>query len=127
MERDLEALRLLDDDDDDIALSVIDGNSKSLSFDLCLVGSLLTNRPFNFNVFKNRMASIWQPARGVQIQDLGEKLILFSFFHQKDLRWVVEGRALDVRYASTTPLRTQTRRTTFASGPASCGFLGPGL
>ncbi|CAN1760292.1 hypothetical protein LINPERHAP1_LOCUS7477 [Linum perenne] len=43
------------------------------------------------------MASIWQPARGVQIQDLGEKLILFSFFHQKDLRWVVEGRALDVR------------------------------
>ncbi|CAN1845495.1 hypothetical protein LINPERHAP1_LOCUS37862 [Linum perenne] len=49
---------------------------------------LLTNCNFNFNVFKNHIASIWKSRCGLPIQDLGKNRMLFWFFHQKDLRWV---------------------------------------
>ncbi|CAN1792946.1 hypothetical protein LINPERHAP1_LOCUS19865 [Linum perenne] len=35
---------------------------------------------------KHRMATIWQPGRGLQVQDLGDGLLLFRFFHAKDVR-----------------------------------------
>ncbi|CAN1790280.1 hypothetical protein LINPERHAP1_LOCUS18764 [Linum perenne] len=34
---------------------------------------------------KQRMNEIWSPGRGVEIEDLGGKLILFCFFHEIDL------------------------------------------
>ncbi|CAN1812711.1 hypothetical protein LINPERHAP1_LOCUS26616 [Linum perenne] len=39
---------------------------------------------------KNRMATVWQPGRGLQVQDLGDGLILFRFFHENDLRWIAD-------------------------------------
>ncbi|CAN1145984.1 Uncharacterized protein At4g02000 [Linum perenne] len=55
---------------------------------------VLTRKQYNFNIFKNRMASIWQPGRGVNIQEtIGaqeERLVLCPFFHAKDVKWVVE-------------------------------------
>ncbi|CAN1825745.1 hypothetical protein LINPERHAP1_LOCUS31277 [Linum perenne] len=39
---------------------------------------------------KNRMATIWQPGRGIQVQDLGDGLILFRLFHEKDVRWIAD-------------------------------------
>lgn len=45
----------------------------------------------NFLVTKHRMASLWRPGRGVVVKYLGSKLILFKFYHQHDLRWVMDG------------------------------------
>ncbi|CAN1803823.1 hypothetical protein LINPERHAP1_LOCUS23731 [Linum perenne] len=39
---------------------------------------------------KLRLAEVWQPGRGIQIQDLGNRLILFRFFHAIDLNWVLD-------------------------------------
>ncbi|CAN1771970.1 hypothetical protein LINPERHAP1_LOCUS12057 [Linum perenne] len=40
------------------------------------------------------MASIWQPGRGAQIQEITsnpeDRLMLFHFFHAKDIKWVTE-------------------------------------
>ncbi|CAN1139885.1 hypothetical protein LINPERHAP2_LOCUS11538 [Linum perenne] len=39
---------------------------------------------------RTRMADVWQPGRGIQIQDLGNRFVLFRFFHIICLTWVLE-------------------------------------
>lgn len=38
------------------------------------------------------MASLWRHRRSLFIKDLGNKLIFFRFYHQHDLRWVMDSR-----------------------------------
>ncbi|MBA0760110.1 hypothetical protein Gotri_022889 [Gossypium trilobum] len=40
---------------------------------------------------KNTTANLWHPLRGVLILDLGEKMFLFKFFHEMDIKRVMEG------------------------------------
>ncbi|VFR00169.1 unnamed protein product [Cuscuta campestris] len=49
-----------------------------------LVGRLLTDKPYKFEVFKQVMASVWRPALGMQINQGEDGLIWFRFFHRKD-------------------------------------------
>ncbi|MBA0576921.1 hypothetical protein Golob_024064 [Gossypium lobatum] len=37
---------------------------------------------------RNTMANIWNPLKGVQISDLGEKRFLFKFFNELDINQV---------------------------------------
>ncbi|CAN1789251.1 Uncharacterized protein At4g02000 [Linum perenne] len=37
------------------------------------------------------MANIWKPGRGISIEDRGEGLVLFRFYHHIDLRMVMDG------------------------------------
>lgn len=39
---------------------------------------------------KNTMASLWRPGRGVCIKELSHTLFLFQFFHEIDIRRVLE-------------------------------------
>ncbi|XVF64789.1 hypothetical protein PTKIN_Ptkin09bG0195000 [Pterospermum kingtungense] len=57
---------------------------------LC-VGCFLTDRHIRFPVMKNRMASLWRPGRGVAIKELSPHLSLFQFFHEIDLKRVLDG------------------------------------
>ncbi|CAN0885531.1 Uncharacterized protein At4g02000 [Linum grandiflorum] len=41
-------------------------------------------------MFRNRIADLWRPYRGIKIEELEEGRILFRFFHEIDLRWVME-------------------------------------
>ncbi|CAN1822555.1 hypothetical protein LINPERHAP1_LOCUS30009 [Linum perenne] len=36
------------------------------------------------------MSNMWRPGRGVAIEDIGDKVIIFRFGHEVDLRRVVE-------------------------------------
>ncbi|CAN0916180.1 hypothetical protein LINGRAHAP2_LOCUS29575 [Linum grandiflorum] len=56
--------------------------------DLCVVGEVCTNNEVNFERFRNRMADLWRPFRGMRIEELEDHRILFRFFHTLDLRWV---------------------------------------
>ncbi|CAN1190174.1 hypothetical protein LINPERHAP2_LOCUS40330 [Linum perenne] len=38
----------------------------------------------------NKLASIWRPGRGVTAEDLGNKLLLFRFYHERDILWVID-------------------------------------
>ncbi|CAN1836221.1 hypothetical protein LINPERHAP1_LOCUS34695 [Linum perenne] len=60
-------------------------------FTMCLVGSIVTDKGYNFAAFQERMAAIWRLGRGVEIEELGGKLLLFHFFHEVDLRNVMDG------------------------------------
>ncbi|CAN1181261.1 hypothetical protein LINPERHAP2_LOCUS35282 [Linum perenne] len=50
----------------------------------------MTNKAINFNAMQNKLASIWRPAKGVTVEELGNKLILFQFYHEIDLHWVID-------------------------------------
>ncbi|CAN0912354.1 hypothetical protein LINGRAPRIM_LOCUS717 [Linum grandiflorum] len=39
---------------------------------------------------QQRMADLWRPGQGMEVDDLGDKLYLFQFNHINDLRWVVD-------------------------------------
>ncbi|CAN1824918.1 hypothetical protein LINPERHAP1_LOCUS30951 [Linum perenne] len=94
MDQELAALRLLAVDDEVLELAVDEVGEERWLYEHCLVGILLSRKQYNFNVFKSRMASVWQPGRGVQIQEITsnpeDRLLLFRFFHVKDIKWVVE-------------------------------------
>ncbi|CAL5359252.1 unnamed protein product [Camellia sinensis] len=57
--------------------------------DMCLVGKLLTRRPFNVEAMKNTLLSVWQPTKGMQVRVIGDNLFVFVFGHVVDKRRVL--------------------------------------
>ncbi|CAN1120105.1 hypothetical protein LINPERHAP2_LOCUS12 [Linum perenne] len=94
MNCELEALRIFADEDDGLLLPEEEPHDVIWTYEFSLVGFVLTRKQYNFNILKSRMASIWQPGRGVNIQEINsteeERMVLFRFFHAKDVKWVVE-------------------------------------
>ena len=92
MEEHLHGLVIADEVEDGLVFPSLEGSQSSPVYDLCLVGTFLTDCSLNFNVMKHRMASsIWRPGRGINIKYLGSQLILFQFYHLIDLRRVMDG------------------------------------
>lgn len=56
------------------------------------MGRILTDKVINFPDMKNTMASLWHPGKGVCIKDLSPTLFLFQFFHEVDVKRVLESR-----------------------------------
>ncbi|CAL5385543.1 unnamed protein product [Camellia sinensis] len=57
--------------------------------DMCLVGKLLTRRPFNVEAMKSTLLSVWQPTKGMQVRVIGDNLFVFVFGHVVDKRRVL--------------------------------------
>ncbi|CAN1802086.1 hypothetical protein LINPERHAP1_LOCUS23232 [Linum perenne] len=47
---------------------------------------MLITRAYNFNIMQHRMAGLWWPGKGMSAEDFGQRLILFRFYHEADLR-----------------------------------------
>lgn len=45
----------------------------------------------NIRAMKTKMADIWRPAMGITIRDLKPGLFLFQFYHDNDMKWVLNG------------------------------------
>lgn len=90
MEDCIRDLVLEDDTDDGFEFPELGKDQQTSGYELCLVGTFVTDKSFNFVVMKHRMTSLWWLGRGVYIKDLGSKLILFRFKHLIDLRFVVD-------------------------------------
>ena len=54
-------------------------------------GEVFADRNINFIAMKNRLARLWRPGKGMCIKDLEQNLFVFQFYHEIDLRRVVEG------------------------------------
>ncbi|KAH9752557.1 CCHC-type domain-containing protein [Citrus sinensis] len=67
-----------------------EGGPASIDFRFCLVGRFLTDKVINFPAMKNTMASVWRPGKGVCIKDLSPSLFLFQFFHEVDVKRVID-------------------------------------
>lgn len=60
-------------------------------FQFCLVGICLTDGVIHFQSLRNTLAELWHPIGGVFVKDLGDKRILFQFFHEVDIQRVLSG------------------------------------
>ena len=69
---------------------VDEGEETKIDFRYCLVGRFLTDKVINFLAMKNTMAALWHPGKGICIKDLSPTLFLFQFFHEIDIRRVLE-------------------------------------
>ncbi|KAK9283462.1 hypothetical protein L1049_011707 [Liquidambar formosana] len=56
----------------------------------CLVGKLLTDRPFNAEALKLTLEMIWRPVKGLTSVGIGKNLFLFQFNHSLDRRCVLD-------------------------------------
>ncbi|XVF79455.1 hypothetical protein PTKIN_Ptkin14bG0224400 [Pterospermum kingtungense] len=81
---------IIDNDDDGLVIDLGAVDVQQARPDLCLVGRFTTDKAINFNVMRNRMASIWQPVKGVLVRDIGAGRFLFQFYHQIDMKRVFE-------------------------------------
>lgn len=81
-----------DGEEDDVAPLQRETNDTE-TFDArhCLVGRFLTSRPIRIPIMKDRLATIWQPGRGVNIRALDSNLFLFQFYHWRDVEKVYSG------------------------------------
>ena len=68
----------------------IDDGKERIDSRFCLVGRFLTDKVINFAAMKHTMASLWRPGKGVCIRDLSLTLFLFQFFHEINVKRVLE-------------------------------------
>ncbi|CAN1243398.1 hypothetical protein LINPERPRIM_LOCUS5673 [Linum perenne] len=90
MEQDMRDMQLEESDDEGLEFEPIVAVPLDAAYSMCAVGTFITSKQYNFNVMKNRMAIVWQPGRGISIEDLGNRLVLFRFYSKIDLRWVLD-------------------------------------
>ncbi|KAG7944593.1 hypothetical protein I3843_15G110000 [Carya illinoinensis] len=50
----------------------------------CLLVSLLTEKPYNREAFKQMLKKIWHPMKKIWVKDLGSKLLLVEFEDQRE-------------------------------------------
>lgn len=58
---------------------------------LCLVGRFITEGVIDFTAMKHTLAALWKPGRGVFIREVETNLYLFQFYHEIDIKRVIEG------------------------------------
>uniref|UniRef100_A0A803QPD1 CCHC-type domain-containing protein n=1 Tax=Cannabis sativa TaxID=3483 RepID=A0A803QPD1_CANSA len=57
----------------------------------CIVGKFLTKRIVDFQAVQHKMATLWQPGRGMYVKELHPNHFLFQFYHEVDIERVIEG------------------------------------
>ena len=90
-----ECARLTLDEEEEGGLEVageeaVDNGRIKVDSRFCLVGHFLTDKVINFVAMKNTMAALWRPRKGVCIKDLSSTLFLFQFFHEVDVRRILD-------------------------------------
>lgn len=57
----------------------------------CLVGRFLTEAHIDFQAMQHKMASLWRPGRGLYVKQVEANKFIFQFYHEMDIRRVMEG------------------------------------
>ncbi|KAL9440546.1 hypothetical protein AB3S75_019254 [Citrus x aurantiifolia] len=78
-------LEVVGEEDEDNGKNKVDSR-------FCFMGRFLIDMVINFVVMKNTMAALWRPGKGVCIKDLSLTLFLFQFFHEVDVRRILDAR-----------------------------------
>ncbi|CAN0884363.1 hypothetical protein LINGRAHAP2_LOCUS14816, partial [Linum grandiflorum] len=59
-------------------------------YELGVVGAFLTKRSMNIHAIRRSLPSVWEPGRGVEVDELEGGLFIFRFEHQLDVRKVMD-------------------------------------
>lgn len=57
----------------------------------CIVGRFIQEGRIDFEAMKQTLAVLWKPGKGVYIKEIDSNLYLFQFYHEVDIRRVMEG------------------------------------
>ncbi|KAL8551821.1 hypothetical protein ACS0TY_000757 [Phlomoides rotata] len=91
MENMMENLVISGDEDEDLVFEENREETTHGDLDFYLVGRFLTDKDYNFNIMKNRMAAIWKSNKGVLFKNIGNGRMLVQFFHRLDINRVMDG------------------------------------
>lgn len=58
---------------------------------LCVVGRFISEGKVDFLAMQHTLAALWKPGRGVFIKELDMNLYIFQFYHELDVKRVLEG------------------------------------
>lgn len=58
---------------------------------VCLVGKFIAEGPLDFPTMQQTLAALWKPGKGVYIKELEENLFIFQFYHEIDIKRVIDG------------------------------------
>lgn len=58
---------------------------------LCVVARFISEGNIDFQAMQQTLAALWKPSRGVYIKNLDVNLFLFQFYHEVDVKRVMEG------------------------------------
>ncbi|KAL8548212.1 hypothetical protein ACS0TY_007510 [Phlomoides rotata] len=84
-------LSLLEDKEEELLVESSHGMGGATVVEFSVVGRFVTDQPIPFNLMKARMASIWNPKKGVHMKEIGEGRFLFQLFHHLDVNRVMDG------------------------------------
>lgn len=86
------------DDEEEGGLAIdegitLEGEQPFNGFDakLCVVARFLTEGQVDFPAMQQTLAALWKPCMGVYIKELEVNLFLFQFYHEVDVKRVMEG------------------------------------
>lgn len=74
---------------DDISIAMEETLTLPEEEEFTLVGTLLTDKVIKFNFMQETLATVWRPGRGMIVKEVATNLFLFSFFHRKDMRRIL--------------------------------------
>ncbi|MCI08776.1 DUF4283 domain protein, partial [Trifolium medium] len=80
----------INDDDDELELVPDNDVPQIKKNSFSLVGRFLTNRPIRVKTMMSKMGEIWQPGRGMDIEEAYPGLLIFKFFHQLDVQHILK-------------------------------------
>ncbi|CAH9091659.1 unnamed protein product [Cuscuta europaea] len=67
-------------------------NSGASGANLTFIGTITSEKPVHFSIFRDSMASVWKPVKGLTITDIGTRRYMFYFYHECDmLKVTLEG------------------------------------
>ncbi|XP_062075810.1 uncharacterized protein LOC133779929 [Humulus lupulus] len=87
-------ISLADEDSGGIALQDFPGEQEEeTDFDwhLCVVGRFIAPGAIDFYAMQQTLASLWRPGKGVFVKELETNKYLFQFYHEIDIKRVVDG------------------------------------
>ncbi|XP_074352489.1 uncharacterized protein LOC141691618 [Apium graveolens] len=92
MEDNFANIRLEDEEEGGLMYEGEEGEvSSEIDVRWCLVGRFLTDSPVDFQAMQHKMASLWKPGRGVYIKEIDANHYVFQFYHEVDIKRVIDG------------------------------------
>lgn len=102
-----------DEEEEGLAFEVETGEqcldtNQEFNAELCLVDRFLVEGIVDFSAMKQTLAAIWRPGKGVFIKEIDINLYLFQFYHELDIKRVIDGSPRSFNRKSLVIARMKT-------------------
>nr|GMD95087.1 uncharacterized protein LOC109174935 [Ipomoea batatas] len=80
----------LEDGEGAVRQERVNVDDEAVDDEFYVVGRLVTDKPTRFAFFRDTMAGVWRPARGMNVRELLPQRYLFRFFLEKDVQRIMD-------------------------------------